>query len=161
VLRSGATGLNAAVQSNIVTLSWRYLPTVLASSLIMLAWALIINNLGRRRYPIYWWAAGKTFVSATKAADEKERRNELREVEAGLRSTEGHVFDPSNGENGSNGQKGSGHGERAGNTSAKFARSHHGISCTFLLLQSACRLNLSGERLNGFITSFPNLVLGQ
>jgi CBS-domain-containing membrane protein len=121
--RSGATGLNAAVQSNIVTLSWRYIPTVLASSLIMLAWALIINNLGRRRYPIYWWAAGKTFVSATPAADEKERRSELREVEAGLRSTEGHLFRPSNGEDGSDDKKGSGHGDRAGNTSTNSANS--------------------------------------
>ena len=51
---AGATGLNAAVQSQVVTLSWRYLPTVLASSLIMLGWALIINNLGRRRYPLHW-----------------------------------------------------------------------------------------------------------
>ena len=28
----------------------------------MLGWALIINNLGRRRYPFYWWAPGPTFV---------------------------------------------------------------------------------------------------
>lgn len=48
-----------------VSLSWRYLPTVLASSLIMLGWALIINNLGRRRYPLHWWAAGVTFVRST------------------------------------------------------------------------------------------------
>lgn len=121
--RAGATGLNAAVQSNVVTLSWRYIPTVLASSLIMLSWALIINNLGRRRYPIYWWAAGKTFVSATKAADEKERRSELREIEAGLRSTEGHIFDPSSGENESNGKNESGHEDRAGNTSTNGANS--------------------------------------
>ncbi|KAJ9211105.1 hypothetical protein DTO166G4_7242 [Paecilomyces variotii] len=59
---AGATGLNAAVQSQIVTLSWRYLPTVLASSLIMLGWALVINNVGRRRYPLHWWAPGPVFV---------------------------------------------------------------------------------------------------
>lgn len=28
----------------------------------MLGWALVINNLGRRRYPLHWWAAGNTFV---------------------------------------------------------------------------------------------------
>ncbi|OAL27908.1 hypothetical protein AYO22_03253 [Fonsecaea multimorphosa] len=59
---AGATGLNAAVETQVVTLSWRYLPTVLASSLIMLGWALIINNVGRRRYPLHWWAPGATFV---------------------------------------------------------------------------------------------------
>jgi CBS-domain-containing membrane protein len=73
---SGATGLDAAVHSNIVALSWRFLPTVLASSFIMLGWALIINNLGRRRYPVYWWAAGKTFVADKPLADEKERARE-------------------------------------------------------------------------------------
>ena len=52
----------AAVETNVVTLSWRYLPTVLASSLIMLGWALIVNNVGRRRYPTYWWKPGVTFV---------------------------------------------------------------------------------------------------
>ena len=64
----------------------------------MLAWALIINNLGRRRYPIYWWAAGKTFVSAEPLVDEKERQRELGEVEAGLRSTEGALFGRASGE---------------------------------------------------------------
>jgi hypothetical protein len=63
----------------------------------MLGWALIINNLGRRRYPMYWWAAGKTFVQATPAAEEKKRSDELREVEAGLRSTEGDIFDQPSG----------------------------------------------------------------
>lgn len=28
----------------------------------MLGWALIINNLGRRRYPLHWWAPVPTFV---------------------------------------------------------------------------------------------------
>jgi CBS-domain-containing membrane protein len=59
---AGATALNAAVESKVVTLSWHYIPTVLASSLIMLGWALIINNLGRRRYPTYWWSPGRSFV---------------------------------------------------------------------------------------------------
>ncbi|GAM91120.1 hypothetical protein ANO11243_091670 [Dothideomycetidae sp. 11243] len=59
---AGATALNAAVQANIVSLSWRYIPTILASSLIMLTWALIVNNLGRRRYPLHWWSPESTFV---------------------------------------------------------------------------------------------------
>lgn len=28
----------------------------------MLVWALVINNLGRRRYPVYWWSAQRVFV---------------------------------------------------------------------------------------------------
>lgn len=77
--RAGATGLNAAVQADVVSLSWRYLPTIIASSLIMLGWALIINNVGRRRYPLHWWAPGPTFVW-----DPVEEHHEsLREVEEG------------------------------------------------------------------------------
>lgn len=62
---AGATGLNAAVQAPVITLSWRYLPTILASSLIMLGWALIINNVGRRRYPLHWWAPVRQVVVRT------------------------------------------------------------------------------------------------
>ncbi|KAJ9130978.1 HPP family protein [Pleurostoma richardsiae] len=90
---AGATGLNAAVETDIVSLSWRYLPTVLASSLIMLGWALIINNLGRRRYPIYWWAPGQTFVTAKVEEREKEVERELHEAEAGLATAEGGIFE--------------------------------------------------------------------
>jgi hypothetical protein len=28
----------------------------------MLAWALLINNLGRRKYPQYWWVSQRCFV---------------------------------------------------------------------------------------------------
>jgi CBS-domain-containing membrane protein len=77
---AGATGLNAAVQSPVITLSWRYLPTVLASSLIMLAWALIINNVGRRRYPLHWWAPGRTFVCDPKETHDTGLR-QLEEAE--------------------------------------------------------------------------------
>lgn len=86
---AGATGLNAAVQSQVVTLSWRYLPVILASSLIMLGWALIINNVGRRRYPVFWWKPGKVFVSATKEQQIMEHARETREVEMALRVEEG------------------------------------------------------------------------
>lgn len=70
--------MNAAVQSQVVTLSWRYLPTILASSLIMLGWALIINNVGRRRYPLHWWAAGRVFVR-----DPEENDSNGRDLEDG------------------------------------------------------------------------------
>ncbi|KAE8422304.1 HPP family-domain-containing protein [Aspergillus pseudocaelatus] len=76
---AGATGLNAAVQSDVVSLSWRYLPTILASSLIMLAWAILVNNLGRRRYPLHWWAPGPTFV----LPPDQNHNEELCRVEEG------------------------------------------------------------------------------
>ncbi|KAH0847573.1 hypothetical protein AYO21_01458 [Fonsecaea monophora] len=101
---AGATGLNAAVQSDVVTLSWRYLPTVLASSLIMLGWAVIINNVGRRRYPLHWWAPGATFVhaeedSALEKAEEGEiEREEMEEGELERESTAASEGLPRDGE---------------------------------------------------------------
>jgi CBS-domain-containing membrane protein len=74
------------VHSDIVSLSWRYLPTVLSSSLIMLGWALIINNLGRRRYPLHWWAAGVTFVRSPHDENHQAmRRNEEAQAAEGER----------------------------------------------------------------------------
>lgn len=82
--------MNAAVERQVVSLSWRYLPVILASSLIMLAWALIINNLGRRRYPLHWWAPGLTFVqdpdeednAQLAAMEEAEVKEEVEEEDA-------------------------------------------------------------------------------
>lgn len=55
----------------------------------MLGWAIIINNLGRRRYPLHWWASGRTFVvnpaiehdEAMRATEEAEERREEEEEE--------------------------------------------------------------------------------
>lgn len=81
--RAGATGLNAAVLPDIVSLSWRYLPTVLASSLIMLGWALIINNLGRRRYPIFWWHPESKFLRPIAREEEEREEADLQRMESG------------------------------------------------------------------------------
>lgn len=56
--RGGATALAFAIELTAESVSWRYIPIILCSALIMSGWALIINNLGRRRYPVYWWSAG-------------------------------------------------------------------------------------------------------
>jgi CBS-domain-containing membrane protein len=60
--RAGGTVLIAAIDPSAVRLSWRFLPVILASTAIMFGWAMLINNIGRRKYPQYWWAPGKTFV---------------------------------------------------------------------------------------------------
>ncbi len=80
---AGATGLNAAVEADVVKMSWRYLPTVLASSLIMFGWALIINNIGRHRYPIYWWLPESILVSSAANAMEAKDEVELKDLEEG------------------------------------------------------------------------------
>lgn len=48
----------------------------------MLGWALVINNLGRRRYPLHWWAPGRTFViDPEEVHDESLRQMENTDVE--------------------------------------------------------------------------------
>jgi hypothetical protein len=85
----GATALAAATDPVIVALSWHYVPVVLVSSAVMLGWALVINNLGRRRYPMYWWNPGERFLEAVekevKELEEEERNGGIsygRDVEA-------------------------------------------------------------------------------
>lgn len=86
---SGATAFNAAVQTLVVSLSWRYLPVILASALIMQGLALIINNLGRRRYPIYWWSPKQVFVRPEVLEHENDEETALRTLQEGpLRSAE-------------------------------------------------------------------------
>ncbi|GAA5870129.1 hypothetical protein JCM8547_006896 [Rhodosporidiobolus lusitaniae] len=58
----GATALLAVTIPQISKMGWWYVPDILVSSLIMLAWALIINNLGGRRYPTQWWWSSKWIV---------------------------------------------------------------------------------------------------
>lgn len=86
----GATGLGAAVEPAAVKLSWHYIPVILASTLTTLGWALIINNLGRRRYPIYWWSPEVSFVSeGGKYLMRESEDDTLKELEEGkLRQAE-------------------------------------------------------------------------
>ncbi|GAA5924407.1 hypothetical protein JCM1841_001691 [Sporobolomyces salmonicolor] len=51
----GATALLAVTIPQVSQLSWFYAVDILVSSLIMLGWALIVNNLGGRRYPTEWF----------------------------------------------------------------------------------------------------------
>lgn len=74
----------AAIDPLYLELGWRYLPIVLASSLIMLAWALVINNLGRRRYPVYWYKLDGAFLLLSARLRERqaqriEQRRRIRE----------------------------------------------------------------------------------
>jgi hypothetical protein len=45
----------------------------------MLGWALIINNLGRRRYPVYWVKSDGVFLLISKGIQaRRERREEIK-----------------------------------------------------------------------------------
>lgn len=52
---AGATALLAATNVEIQELGWWLLPLVLLAAMLMLASALVLNNVAGRRFPIYWW----------------------------------------------------------------------------------------------------------
>lgn len=82
----GATALLGVISPNIVELRFKYLLVVLVSVLLMLGWALIINNIGRRRYPMYWWTSDSMLRQ-----DHKDERDEMRMMEEGGPAT---IVDP-------------------------------------------------------------------
>lgn len=51
---AGATALLAVTDPTIVNLGWFYLLVILLGCMLMLAVAMLINNIGRR-FPLYWW----------------------------------------------------------------------------------------------------------
>jgi CBS-domain-containing membrane protein len=105
----GATALIAATSYEAAAMSWKYIPVVICSTLVMFGWALIINNLGRRRYPIYWWSPQRTFVidDAPEPPEDEEialgtgRDNVLRQAEDGGRTAEAILEDRLSGRGGS------------------------------------------------------------
>lgn len=52
---AGATALLPILQPAINNLDWYLLPVVLLTSTVMVAVALLTNNI-QRRYPVFWWA---------------------------------------------------------------------------------------------------------
>ncbi|WVF68088.1 hypothetical protein IAT40_002851 [Kwoniella sp. CBS 6097] len=105
---AGATALAAATDMHVVSMSWGYIPVVLVSSILVIIWAMIINNLGRRRYPVYWWAPQRCFVvpdaPRTRESEELALRTleegKLRKAEDGGRTAEGLLVERIEGEGG-------------------------------------------------------------
>lgn len=69
---AGATALLASTNVEIQVLGWWLIPLVLLASMLMLASALLLNNLAGRRYPVYWWTP----------MDLKALREERRKIKA-------------------------------------------------------------------------------
>ncbi|KAH8090259.1 HPP family-domain-containing protein [Filobasidium floriforme] len=61
----GAAALVAATQGGAIMMSWRYIYVVMVSACLELGWALVWNNLGRRRYPTYWISPSSTLGART------------------------------------------------------------------------------------------------
>lgn len=92
---AGATALMPCTDPVIWALGWYFLPVVLLSSTMVLATALIINNI-QRQYPKFWFAAlplpvqkaekqqsGDAPTPAAKQGDKSIGSNILRDLETG------------------------------------------------------------------------------
>lgn len=51
----GATAVLAATSPPVASLGWRYIPVVMLSAAVMVVWAVIWMNLGRKSYPDWWF----------------------------------------------------------------------------------------------------------
>ncbi|TKY86223.1 hypothetical protein EX895_005048 [Sporisorium graminicola] len=80
----GATALLAATSPPVIKLGWHYLPVVLLSSVIMVAWAMLWMNLGRAKYPVYW------FCPPGSAHDQKRFRAKLPGLNRGKSASQGN-----------------------------------------------------------------------
>lgn len=50
----GATALMAVADPQISAMGWSYVPLILLAVVLMLLWALVLNNI-QRQYPLFWW----------------------------------------------------------------------------------------------------------
>lgn len=86
---AGATALLAVVDDGVVKLGWVLVPIVMLGCVVMLATALIINNV-QRRFPMYWWTpedVRKHRVPWKRRGDEESHgKAEAEEVESRSRS---------------------------------------------------------------------------
>jgi hypothetical protein len=53
----------------------------------MLSWAVLINNLGRRRYPLHWWHPDSQFVRTVAEREEVKEESDLAKIEEGQQTT--------------------------------------------------------------------------
>jgi CBS-domain-containing membrane protein len=51
---AGATALLCATEPSIMALGWLFLPMIILGTTLLLAVALLLNNI-QRRFPLYWW----------------------------------------------------------------------------------------------------------
>ena len=81
----GATAVLTSTEVQIVAMGWTFIPVVLLGTLLMLAVALIFNNI-MRQYPIYWWTpadVGRKLRHDTKEQDaEAQTQDKLARVES-------------------------------------------------------------------------------
>jgi len=73
----GATAILACTNAQIIAMGWMFVPFVMMGSVIMLAIALIVNNL-QRQYPNYWWTPEELPRGAVRDLEKIDTRDSQR-----------------------------------------------------------------------------------
>ncbi|KAH7107213.1 HPP family-domain-containing protein [Auriculariales sp. MPI-PUGE-AT-0066] len=71
---AGATALLATSSDEIAEIGWLYIPVVLLSSVVVLATALVNNNV-QRRYPVYWISPAPPATAAAASTSQPDSRD--------------------------------------------------------------------------------------
>lgn len=72
----GATALLAVTDSSVAEIGWAFVPLVMLNCGVMLAIALLINNI-QRKFPIYWWTPGEVGSFWARRRPEGEEEEDL------------------------------------------------------------------------------------
>ncbi|AEO69700.1 5b41c616-110e-40d4-8b58-bb74dc44a562 [Thermothielavioides terrestris] len=83
---AGATALMAVLDPDVAALGWFLFLPLLLGCILMLAVALLINNI-QRRFPYYWWSPGETGQFWRRKGPDTEPEAERAEERAGQRRT--------------------------------------------------------------------------
>lgn len=67
---AGATALMCSTEPAIIALGWLFLPMVILGTTLLLAVALLLNNI-QRQFPVYWWTPAD--LKSPSGEDEIER----------------------------------------------------------------------------------------
>lgn len=68
----GATAVIATTQADVISMGWWYVPVTILGAVVMLAVALLWNNI-LRQYPVYWWTAAEVGSKLNNPKEEQEK----------------------------------------------------------------------------------------
>ncbi|KAH9811871.1 HPP family protein [Melampsora americana] len=74
----GATALLGSISPNFVKIGWEFISITLVMVSLMLSVALMIGNLGRRRYPLYWFFPSEPLTLVQLSNQSKEKKDRFR-----------------------------------------------------------------------------------
>ncbi|KAI9158157.1 HPP family protein [Paramyrothecium foliicola] len=122
---AGATALLAVANQDVTQLGWFLLPVMLLGLALMLAVALIINNI-ERQFPIYWWTPENLRRGAGSGDDQMLERKHTHVSEHGTDKTESTLEGDLEAGRGTGDSEGEGEAKRQGQRRSSQRSHSHG-----------------------------------